>query len=54
MDGDGKVRWNDVWAVWRHIGKKRFNSKYDLNGDGRVTGRDLQIAVWQVGRRCDR
>jgi hypothetical protein len=35
-----------------HMGKKRFDPRYDLNGDGKVNGRDLGIIVRLVGERC--
>jgi hypothetical protein len=53
MDGNGRVSFSDVMAIVRHVGKRRFDSKYDLNGDGKVTGRDVMMAIRQLGRRCE-
>jgi hypothetical protein len=33
-------------------GQPRYNPRYDLNDDGRITMRDLVIVVQQYGDRC--
>ena len=40
-------------TVIRCVGGKRPDATYDLNGDGKVTGKDVMIAIRQLGRRCD-
>jgi hypothetical protein len=53
FDGDGVVSVRDVRELVRHLGKKRFDPRYDLNGDGRITGRDVVLAIRQLGQSCD-
>jgi len=52
IDGNGRVTFEDAFAVLRHLGKKRYDPRYDVNGDGRIDGRDLMTVVRQIGRRC--
>jgi hypothetical protein len=44
------VTFSDAFAVIRHMGSR--DARYDLNGDGRVTGQDLLIVIRQMGARC--
>jgi hypothetical protein len=48
------VTWRDILILIQHLGRNRYDPLYDLNGDGRVTGRDLQIALAQLGQSCRR
>ncbi len=52
FDGDGVVGFSDLRAIIRHLGAKRFDATYDLDRDGRVTGRDVVLVMRQFGRRC--
>jgi hypothetical protein len=42
----------DLFAMARQIGRRPPNLRYDLNGDGRLTGQDLIVVVRAIGRRC--
>jgi hypothetical protein len=52
ITGDGRVTSADAFALLRHMGKKRYDARYDVNGDGRIDGRDLMVVVRQIGRQC--
>jgi hypothetical protein len=52
MDGDGTVTMRDIRDLIGHLGKKRFDARYDLDGDGRITGSDVVMAIRQLGQRC--
>jgi hypothetical protein len=52
VTGDGVVTLADLIAVLRHLGRGRFDPRYDINGDGRVNGRDVFIVARQRGKRC--
>jgi Ca2+-binding EF-hand superfamily protein len=52
VTGDGYVTLADLVAVLEHMGRKRYAPRYDINGDGKVTGRDLFIVARQLGKRC--
>jgi len=44
VNGDGKVTGRDVAAVARSM-HKPYDSKYDLNDDGKVDLKDLKIVI---------
>jgi hypothetical protein len=46
------VTLRDIIAIGRRIVRGPFDAAYDINGDGRITTRDLRLAVRQVGHRC--
>ena len=51
VNGDGRVRWDDVERIFRQI-RRPYDARYDINMNGRVTFRDVELAFWQLGRRC--
>jgi Ca2+-binding EF-hand superfamily protein len=52
VTGDGYVTLTDLIGVLDHMGRHRYSPRYDINGDGKVTGRDLFIVARQLGKRC--
>ena len=54
MTGDGRVTLTDLLAVFNHLGRKRYDPVYDVNRDGKINGRDLQMVIAQLGTVCRR
>jgi hypothetical protein len=54
VTGDGRVTWRDIDRIARAIAARRYDSFYDVNADGRLTGGDIWAAVRQLGRHCHR
>jgi len=52
VTGDHRVDLRDVLAISRHMSTHHADLRYDLNHDGVVDLRDVQIAIRQFGRRC--
>ena len=52
VDGDGRVTWRDIVAEALALRFGRYDSRYDVNRDGRVNFEDLVIVVHQLGRPC--
>lgn len=54
VTGDGRVTIRDLVAVAEHMGRRRYDPRYDLNHDGRITVADLFLVLRQLGRSCSR
>jgi hypothetical protein len=52
VDGNRIVTVRDILTIARQLLRKRFDARYDINRDGRVTVVDLKLAVRQLGKRC--
>jgi hypothetical protein len=56
VTGDGRVTGADVAAIVRRwgaeAGDEDYDPRYDLDKNGRIGLRYLQIAISQLGRHC--
>ena len=52
VTGDGSVTIGDFVAVAEHMGRHRYDPRYDVNHDGRITVDDLLLVLGQLGRSC--
>ena len=50
VTGDGGVDFHDVRRMLTAI--RQHDRRYDLNGDGRTTGRDLVLVIQHLGQSC--
>ena len=50
VTGDGRVDFRDVRRMLTAI--RQHDWRYDLNGDGRTTGRDLVLVIKHLGQSC--
>jgi hypothetical protein len=51
VNGDGRVSGRDVAFVARHLGRRSYDAKADLNHDGEVDLRDLRLVIVALIRR---
>lgn len=49
LNDDGVVDRDDELELKRALGKPHYDEKYDINGDGALTGLDLK--VWRLGQQ---
>jgi hypothetical protein len=50
VDESGLVDGDDAWLIGQYIGQDSFPLAYDLDGDGKITKADVQIAIaWSGG-----
>jgi hypothetical protein len=54
FDRDGVVRLHDLRMLIARLGRKRYDAKFDVNGDGKLSGRDVVIVLRSLGTRCRR
>jgi hypothetical protein len=52
VTGDGRVTLRDLGAIALRIALRRYDPRFDLNGDGVVNRADFLIALRQLGTTC--
>jgi hypothetical protein len=52
VTGDGRVTAKDLAAETVALLFGSHNPRYDVNHDGRVNLKDLEIVIRQLGKRC--
>jgi Tol biopolymer transport system component len=52
VTGDGRVTFRDVLAIAIRMLLRRYDPRFDVNGDGVIDRLDLRIAIQQLGTTC--
>ena len=52
VTGDGRVTLRDLAAIALRIALRRYDARFDLNGDGVINRLDFGIALRQLGSAC--
>jgi hypothetical protein len=53
VTGDRRVTSGDILRIPRQM-FRRYDARYDLNGNGKVNAQDVLIAIRQIRRHCRR